>query len=171
MASTPLAIDIASTSLPSAKVSNVQELTADNLAAEWEHLLGNLGGLRGEQLRLAGLPAIIGPKTLVIRFPDCYTAAYDVCREESCLEQIRASLMQRTGSEWQVCVELLPSSAAGPVQPRRLSTQELLQLPLFRTAAEKLGAELIQLDPGFFPGTAHRGFSPASADPRDDEED
>ena len=148
-----------------------QDLTPENLAAAWEELLRHLGGLREEQLRKAGLPAITGPKSLVIQFPDCYTAAYDACVAESSLEQIRAALKRQTGADWQIVVELLPGAQQSPTRTPVMRVQELQELPLFRKAAETLGAELVQVDQGFHPGSGLVGLTPASADSSNDIEE
>ena len=93
---------VATTSSPD-KITG--EITAANLSAIWSHVLQDVGMMRGKQLELAGLPAIIGPNTLAIRFPTSYSAAYDGCATDASQEVIRRVLKKVTGKDCQVRVE------------------------------------------------------------------
>lgn len=116
--------------------------------------------MRGTQLRIAGLPAIIGPNSLAIRFPTGYSSAYESCASESGTEVIRQVLKRATGKEWSVRVEQVAGTTAGspppgttpPPRPEQRA-KDLLQLPLFRKAADVLGAQLVRVDDGFDPQT------------------
>ena len=126
----------------------------------WERVIQDVGPMRGTQLRTAGLPAIFGPNSLVIRFPTGYSSAYESCASEPGTEVIRQALKRATGREWSVRVEQvagpasgsLPPGAAPPPRPEQRA-KDLLQLPLFRKAADVLGAQLVRVDDGFDPQT------------------
>jgi hypothetical protein len=127
-------------------------------AVVWERVLQDVGPMRGAQLRYAGLPATFGPNSLVIRFPPDYSSAYESCASESGTEVIRQALRRATGKEWSVRFEQAAGADAGPVPqgaappPRpEQRAKDLLQLPLFRKAADVLGAQLVRVDDGFDP--------------------
>jgi DNA polymerase III subunit gamma/tau len=132
--------------------------TAEMFAVVWERVLQDVGPMRGMHLRVAGLPAIFGPNSLVIRFPTDYSSGYESCASESGTEAIRQVLKRVTGKEWSVRVEQVaglaasspPPGAAQPPRPEQRA-KDLLQLPLFRKAADKLGAQLVRVDDGFDP--------------------
>jgi len=124
----------------------------------WERVLQDVGPMRSTQLRTTGLPAILGPNSLVIRFPTGYSSAYESCASESGIEVIRQVLKRVTGKEWSVRVEQLAGVTAGPAPPGvaipprpEQRAKDLLRLPLFRKAAEVLGAQLVRVDDGFDP--------------------
>lgn len=129
--------------------------------------------MRGLQLRQAGVPAILGPTTLAIRFPAGVGSAYDLIASEASLEVLRATLRRLTGQDWSVRVEQTagptPASAAPPPRPEQRN-RELLELPLFKRAADVLGAQLVRADDGFDPRAAPPGRPPA-ADPDPDIEE
>ena len=147
----------------------VEAMKPKEFAQVWRGVLDTVGMVRRNSLELAGLPAILGPSSLAIRFPAGYSSAYELCRTDATQEILRNLLRQQTGSEWIVRVELLPSTAkpptpvapsangvatyspsAGPVE----RTRTLMQLPLFVKAAETLGAQLLKVDDGFNPHAA-----------------
>ena len=71
---------------------------------------------------------------------------------------IRQVLKRVTGKEWSVRVEQLAGVTAGPAPPGvaipprpEQRAKDLLRLPLFRKAAEVLGAQLVRVDDGFDP--------------------
>jgi DNA polymerase-3 subunit gamma/tau len=138
-------------------------------AAEfWPRLIEQLGPIRGNHLRQAQLPAISGPNSLVIRFPDAYTAAYESVASESTVEAMRLALKKITGADWAVRVEKTREAAspgAGDATrsagPTGLTRKAVSELPLFRAAADVLGAQVVKIDPGFNPLA---GAAPA-ADP------
>ncbi len=135
--------------------------TADSgLPAVWERVLQEIGPMRRALLQPAGLPATPGPNCLAIRFPPGYSSAYDSCASEPSLDVIRAALRRVTGKDWSVRVEQTPAPAngspaqpAGPPVPARPEqrSKDLLQLPLFKKAADVLGAQLVRVDDGFDP--------------------
>lgn len=139
-------------------------------AVVWREVLDGVGQVRREQLKSAGLPAILGPNSLAIRFPADYSSAYESCRTDATQEILRNLLRKLTGDEWVVRVELLAAAAKPPMPlpngsanghglPTAFSpsggpverTRSLMQLPLFAKAAEALGAQLLRVDDGFNP--------------------
>jgi hypothetical protein len=134
--------------------------------AIWERALQEVGPMRGVQLRQAGLPAIIGPNALAIRFPTGASAAYDSCASEASVEVVRATLRRLTRNEWSVRVEQAAGAADPPpaAASARSERKDLLQLPLFRHAAEVLAAQLMRVEEGFNPRA-----KPAETAPDSDE--
>jgi DNA polymerase III subunit gamma/tau len=125
----------------------------------WPQVLDQLGPMLAGELAKAGLPAILGPKTLVIRFPGRYTGAYEYCKQPSSVARVEETLRQH-GREWGVRVEVEAMPAAeviaeqGLEQPaapltNRLREREALQNPLLARAAEVLGARLMRMEEGF----------------------
>jgi DNA polymerase-3 subunit gamma/tau len=134
-----------------------EDVTQETLPLVWERVLQEVGPMRGGQLRFASLPAILGPNSLAIRFPAGYSSAYDSCASESGIEVIQRALKRLTRKDWLVRVERVaaPAGAASPedAPPARPEqrAKDLLQLPLFKKAADVLGAQLVRVDDGFDP--------------------
>lgn len=154
--------------------------STESFEVTWERVLQEVGPMRGMQLRFAGLPAIFGPNSLVIRFPTGYSSAYESCASESGIEVIRQVLKRVTGKEWSVRVEqaggaLVGSTSASVVPPPwpEQRAGDLLQLPLFRKAAEVLGAQVVRVDDGFDPHAERKPVwaadGPAAGAPDPDE--
>jgi DNA polymerase-3 subunit gamma/tau len=135
-------------------------LTAETVEAIWPRIIQTVGPMKGEMLRQAGFPAILGPNSLAIRFSPAYTSAYDACVNEAGNEAIRAAVKRVTGIEWTVRVEQhAPTAPVGqaidrsavPAPPAATSEKALLQLPIFQRAAEIFDAKLVRVDDGFSP--------------------
>ena len=147
---------------------SVVALTGETVTVVWPRVLEELGPIRANHLRVAGLPAIFGPNSLAVRFPAGYSA-YDYCADDRTVGLIQAALKRITGAEWMVRVEQVSGTSGGshPVEPPAVAPdrrKDILQLPLFRRAAEVLGAQLVKMDEGFSPAAA-----PAAARPTGDE--
>ena len=82
------------------------ELNATMLPGLWANVQGEVGVIRGEQLKAAGLPAILGPNAVEVRFPAGYTSQYEAVRAETSQEVIRRTLKLLTGRDIQVRVEI-----------------------------------------------------------------
>jgi DNA polymerase-3 subunit gamma/tau len=126
----------------------------------WERILQEVGPMQRAHLQSAGRPAILGPNSLAIRFPAGYSSAYDSCASDSGVEVIRRALKRVTRRDWTVRVEQVAGSAApdvGSSPPPRSGQRikDLLELPLFKRAAEVLGAQIAPgwVDDGFDPQT------------------
>ncbi len=149
------------TSPPVATVSGAGfsgELTAAVLPALWASVLAEVGMIRGRNLEPSGMPAILGPNALEVRFPAGYTSQYDAIQHDTSQEVIRRILKMQTGRDVQIKVVLLAATAERPaftaaVAPDR--KKDLMQLPIFVKAAAALGAQLIKVDDGFNPYLAN----------------
>jgi DNA polymerase-3 subunit gamma/tau len=130
------------------------------LEAIWAKSLELIGPFLGGNLKKAGLPAILGPNSLVIRFESRYTSESDFASEPGSIDEIQKSLKTVTGENWMVRVEqelaLVQSEpdAKTQEQPNKPVTykersQEALQIPLMSRAVDKLGARLLKMDDGF----------------------
>lgn len=155
------------------KPSEVTEVSGEAWPNTWSRVLQEVGLIRAEQLKFAGLPAIFTPNTLSIRFPAQYSAAYDFCASESGQETIRNSLKKVTGKDWLLRFEkVADASANGALElaPARRDQRrkDLLELPLFKKAVDVLGAQLIKADPGFDPQSGAAEETHAAV-PHDDE--
>jgi hypothetical protein len=132
-------------------------------------VLEEVGPIRANHLRAAGLPAIFGPNSLALRFPAGYSA-YDYCADDRTTGLIQSALKRITGSDWSVRVDQASGTGNGSHQrvgqPAPDRRKDVLQLPLFRKAAEVLGVQLLKVDDGFSPATTaaepipDAGFAP-----------
>jgi DNA polymerase III subunit gamma/tau len=146
-----------------------QPLTPENLPEVWAQTLRKVSGLLARNLERGGIPAIIAPNGLVLRFPLEYNVAKEHCQEPSCSAQVEAVLRELTGQPWVLKVESLvaatapggthrggsapddshgPGSAAVAVT-RRNAREEAEKLPLVQRAIDVLGASLQRVDEGF----------------------
>jgi DNA polymerase-3 subunit gamma/tau len=127
-----------------------------DVSAVWARLLDEVGPIRAANLRQASETAIIGPTSLAIRFARGYSSAYEACASENGLEVLRLALKRATGRDWTVRVDLInglapPAAVPAPTATPARTTKDVLQLPMMRTAAEVLGAQLVKVDDGFDP--------------------
>ena len=104
-----------------------------NLSLVWDKVKLDAGAMLAGQLARAGIPAIIGPKTLVLRFGPGYTHEYEYCKDGGRSRHVEALLKRVTGQDWSLRFELdttAPAAAHGarPVQPER--ERQALELPL-----------------------------------------
>ena len=149
------------------------DLTPATLPGLWANVVAEVGPVRGAQLQVAGLPAILGPNALGIRFPAGYTSQYEAIQSETGQEVIRRTLKLLTGRDVLVRVEIAaadahapPPVAAAPTFDRK---KDLMQLPIFQKAMSALGAQLLKVDDGFNPSLAVAAVEPpAAADSSDD---
>ena len=122
----------------------------------WSQVMGKVGMMRGSQLQKAGLPAIIGPNRLAIRFLREYDSAYDLCRSDDSQRTILEALKGVTQQEWYLNVELLeqavePTATTVESAPTTWTRNRILELPLMQRASKVLDAQLINMDDGFDP--------------------
>jgi DNA polymerase-3 subunit gamma/tau len=129
----------------------------EGLAALWPKVLGQLGQFLCSSLEKAGLPAIIGPNTLVLQFATEYNLQRELCQEAKNLERIEEVLRKLTGTSWKVRVEpsrrdasaspQAPPTSNGSTTPRRRT--EVEHEPMLRRAIELLGARIHSEEAGF----------------------
>jgi DNA polymerase-3 subunit gamma/tau len=137
-------------------------LTAETLPEVWGRVLGQVGVLLAADLKKANLPAIFGPNTLAIRFPEAYTKAKDNCQTASNVARVEDALKKVTGRVWTLRIEAIPTTAVGsaalvsvpeappPVRPpRRNYREDAEQEPLVKRALELMGAQFLRVDEGF----------------------
>ena len=148
-----------------------RELDAATLPQLWPEIITMVGGMLGAELNRAGLPAIFGPNTLVLRFPLGYNQARDYCQSPERLGRVEAALGKVTGRTWTVRIESDQKPAAtgeavagsGEAARRgRSAKEEAEKVPLVKRAVEVLGAAISRVDEGF--GTAVPGDREDPAD-------
>jgi DNA polymerase-3 subunit gamma/tau len=141
-------------------------LSEHSLPTLWQEMLTQVGGMLAGHLEKAGLPAITGPNTLVLRFPPRYNHEYAFCQEPERYQRIEAVLRTLVGQQFQLRIETAGSGAApepdnvaaGATSPPRSRQQraEAVPEPLLRRAIDVLGAQVVHMDEGF-------GVVPATA--------
>jgi hypothetical protein len=112
--------------------------------------------MHASQLALAGVPAIVGPRSLVVRFPSRYNHAYEYCREPGRAQLVEGLLKKQTGQDWALRFEL-DAAAPGPepVTPpisNRERERRALETPLLSRIVSHLGGRLLKMDVGFGEG-------------------
>jgi DNA polymerase-3 subunit gamma/tau len=137
-------------------------LSEATIAEIWCCLLQELPRLHGSDLEKAGLPAISGPNSLVLRFPPAYNAAREYCQDATRVERMESVLGKLTGQAWHVRVEAgsggetgsaTPTSPTVPTVPEESGLLRLRRLreaaeqePTIRRAIEVLGAQVLKVD-------------------------
>ena len=138
--------------MPPPPSSGPVALTSSVAAEVWPRVLDALGPMVANNIRAAGTPAIVGPNSLLLRFPSGYSSAYDYTATERSQNLVKAALLKVTGAEWLLRVEQdAGRKAEEPPAKRTDPKNELLRLPLFEHAAKRLGAQLVRMDDGFDP--------------------
>ena len=134
------------------------DLSAATWPALWAGVVAEVGMIRGRNLEPAGLPAILGPNAVEIRFPAGYTSQYDAIHHESSQEVIRRTLKMQTGRDVQLVVTIAAATVERPAYTAAAAPdrkKDLMQLPIFLKAVSALGAQLIKVDDGFNPYLAN----------------
>ena len=144
---------------PSGDVNATLTLSESTLPEIWERVKGYLtekGPVLAGYLKNANLPAIFGPNSLAIPFDPRYNHAHAACATEANTIRVQDALRRLTGQAVTVKFELkagLPPTES--THPRANAAQtrkrDLMQLPLFKKAAESLGAQLYGGDDDFNP--------------------
>jgi DNA polymerase III subunit gamma/tau len=132
--------------------SDPRPLTADSLGSIWVEMLSQLGMLFAKELERGGLPAIFGPNTLVLSFPDVYNRQREYCSAPDRLERVHDALRRITGAEWRVRIEPASAGSNGKAVPQPIpkpAVPPAQQHPLFRQAEQVLDAKLVQIDEQF----------------------
>jgi DNA polymerase-3 subunit gamma/tau len=142
----------------------------------WRQTLTELSGILASHLEKAGLPAISGPKSLVIRFGARYSAAYDYCSDSKNLARIEESLRKISGETWVVRVEKesqpsgpTPASETAAPTSRKDREKAILQQPVFQRITDLLQARMLTMDDGF--GTVASKPNEDESPPTDTEEE
>ncbi len=123
----------------------------------WPQVLRSVGPMMASFLEKAGLPAIVGPNNLVLRFPSDYNQAREYCQEPTRLAKIEEAVRKGTGHSWILRVEaaapaptMAPAPAVEtPASPRRNHRAEAEKEPLIKRALDALGAQIVRVEDGF----------------------
>jgi DNA polymerase-3 subunit gamma/tau len=155
----PAKIDLAADSVKKkpdavsdATAPSSRQLTADSLSAIWAEMLSQLGMLFAKELERGGLPAIFGPNTLVLSFPDAYNRQREYCSAPDRLERVHEALRRITGAEWRLRIEPASAGSNGKAVPpptTKPAVPPAQQHPLFRQAEQALDDKLVQMDEQF----------------------
>jgi hypothetical protein len=117
------------------------------------------------ELEKAGVPAIFGPNTLVLRFASEYNSQREYCQDPKRVEKLEGVVRSLTGQAVTIRIE---SGGGGPEAANRppavaeetdssqsrhrRQRDEAQREPLVKRAIEVLGAQIVRVDEGF--GTA-----------------
>jgi DNA polymerase-3 subunit gamma/tau len=146
----------AETSVPATELSDV------NLVQIWDKAKLGAGVMHAAELSKASIPAIVGPRTLVLRFPARYNHAYEYCRESGRAQRVERLLRSETGQDWALRFELDPTATTPDPEPPPISNRErarqALEVPLLSRIVSHLGGRLLKMDEGF-------GEEPPGGDP------
>jgi DNA polymerase III subunit gamma/tau len=124
-----------------------------NLSLVWDKVRIHTGPMHAGQLAQAGVPAIVGPRALVLRFPARYNHAYEYCREPGRAQLVEGLLKKQTGQDWVLRFEVdataAPAEPAAPPLSNRERGRRALEAPLLSRIVERLGGRLLKMDEGF----------------------
>jgi DNA polymerase III subunit gamma/tau len=129
----------------------------DEVSQLWPRVLQEVRGILATSLGKAGIPAISGPNTLVLRFPGAYNQAKEMCETPTNVSRIEDKLRSLTGKTWSVRMEttgevpgpLASTSAAKAARPKRNDREEAEKGPLVRRVKEVLGAQMLFTEEDF----------------------
>jgi DNA polymerase III subunit gamma/tau len=141
-------------SAPSAPpIRTLKPLDATNLSLIWDKVKTEVGVMFAGMLSRAGMPATVGPKALVLRFPGQYNHAYEYCREPGRSRHLETVLRELTGQEWSLRFELdanaTPAEAGVAPVSNRERERRALEMPLLNRIVNQLDGRLLKLDDGF----------------------
>jgi DNA polymerase-3 subunit gamma/tau len=134
-------------------------LSAETLQEIWREVLNQVGLMLKSELEKAGLPAILGPNTLVLCFPASYNSQREHCQSPARLGKVEEALRKITGKACNVRIESAGGDAA-LVKPSAEATEntqsryrrqraEAIKEPLVKRAMEVLAAQFVDADEGF----------------------
>jgi DNA polymerase-3 subunit gamma/tau len=145
-------------------------LTEQTLPHIWQEFIAQVGPMLAGQLQKAGLPAISGPNSLVLRFNTAYNSQREYCSDPTRVARMEKALRRITGQACQLRVESAggralaksPETADEPdnaVSRYRRQRAEAASEPLLKRAIDVLGAQIVQVDEGFGAAPAATGES------------
>ena len=143
----------------------VLSLTDATLPVVWQrlqHYLADKAPILASHVKSAQSTAIFGPNALVFRFTIDYHHSLEACSTELNVQRLQEALQKITGAPAVVRCELVGTAAAkgdtplpGPVvNPAAERKRNLMGLPLFKKAADALGAQIWHVDDAFNPTAA-----------------
>jgi DNA polymerase-3 subunit gamma/tau len=128
------------------------DLTDATLTQIWDKVKIEVGVMLAAELSKGGIPAIAGPRTLVLRFPSSYNHAYEYCREPAKAERAETALKAATSQDWALRFELTagpaPVAASPPISQRERE-RRALETPLLSRIVGQLEGRLLKMDEGF----------------------
>lgn len=155
--------------------SPLPPLSPQSLPQIWGQTLAQTPPMMRSELEKAGVPAIFGPNTLVLRFPSEYNAQREHCQDPKRVERVEGLLQELTGQAITLRIESGGATAPPKEQPAaphetdssqsrsRRQRDETLQEPLVKRAVEALGAQVVRVDEGF--GAASLASAERTAEP------
>jgi DNA polymerase-3 subunit gamma/tau len=163
----------ATESVASETTSATLPLTEATLREVWERftaVASEKSPILANHLRFASSYAIFGPNSLAIRFPVGYSQPYTACVGESSVQRFQDLLRRVTGQPAVIRFELDRTATAPAEPPARTASappagdrkKSLAALPLFKKAAEALGAQVWHVDEDFNPAAVPRPAQPAA---------
>ena len=154
------------------------ELNSQSLPAMWARILAQLGQFQRNDFECAGFPAISGPNTVELKFPQGYNGARERCQEPEKVARIEQLLLELTGQKWRLRISSSNAANQGgttDIGQRDLGNSRVNQSPanvetpeppLVQWAKELLNAKPIRVDTGFGATSPSR----ATSNPADTEE-
>jgi DNA polymerase III subunit gamma/tau len=128
------------------------DLSDATLPQIWDKVKLEVGVMFAGELSKASTPAIVGPRTLVLRFPSGYNHAYEYCKDTAKAQRVEAALKEVTGQDWSLRFEVIanpaPIAAAPPISNRERE-RRALETPLLSRIVDQLGGRLLKMDEGF----------------------
>ncbi|HUR54559.1 MAG TPA: hypothetical protein VMZ71_10530, partial [Gemmataceae bacterium] len=152
----------------------LSESTLRDVWARLKSYLTDKSPILASHLKNASFPAIFGPNSLAIPFDPLYNHAHAACATESNTARVQDALRRITGQPVVVKFELkaglpLPQQTGPSANAGQTRKRDLMQLPIFKKAAEVLGAQIYGADDDFspIPPLPQKSAAPVS----DDEDD
>ena len=140
-------------------------LAEQTLPSIWQEVLAQVGRIQASHWEKAGLPAISGPNTLVIRFGPGYNAESDFCQVAERVERLNQAIHKVTGQSFQLRIETVASGAV----PRRRSRPRIAQfqstvrlkngLKRYKSRSSGRAIDVLGAEP--VPGRVDEGFGAA----------
>lgn len=140
-------------------------LTAENVAQVWPEILRQVGPMLANSLEKSGVPAIIGPTSLVLRFGVGYNSQQSDCQQPTSVTRLEETLRKVTGQSWSVRIDSAggelpalavsaPTDLGGAQRRSRRKWQEVVEeIPLVKRAFDVLGAQPVgEIDETFGTG-------------------
>jgi DNA polymerase-3 subunit gamma/tau len=150
---------MASLESPPSAPEGPQPLTDATLPTIWREVVGAVGVMHGAELKSGGLPAIIGPNTLALRFGPAYNVSRDYCQTPERIARVEAALRKLTGQSWALRVEedrtqpapAKPATNSPPEanRPKRSPKEEVEKIALVKRALDVFGATITRVDERF----------------------
>jgi hypothetical protein len=131
-------------------VASELALTAENLPQIWLQTLAQTPPMMRSELEKAGVPAIFGPNTLVLRFGSEYNSQREYCQDPRRVEKLEGVVRSLTGQTVTLRIE---SGGGGPEAANRPAAAaeetDNSQSRHRRQRDEAQRAQIVRVDEGF----------------------